>query len=758
MKKKLFAMFLAATISISSFSISYANDAIKPKLSIDTLTTVAEYSKELKVSEFAKLFVLTNTYNHGEDAVDVLLQKKYILTEDNLKQSEPIKINEAVKILTRALNSNKKLTNEQETELIKGISKDKIKENKVLLVEDARNLIINYSNIKNKYFYYQDLEKFDIGDFFKMPDSLAYSLTKDGKTLVYLKTWEKRLNIFTKDVQSGEEKQITKIKDRDMVAYFVKDNSIIYLKDFGGDENYHIFKADDNGNEVDLTPFEGARAVPFDMLEDGAVKDEILIQMNKDNKQVFSVYKLNIRTGELSKVIDNTAGYTGFITDNFGKVRVATFTDGVNSGYLYRETEEDEFKLVKTYDFHESANVIMFGEDNKTGYALSNIGRNTTALVKFDIPTGTELEVVYQNDKVDITNISQGMKKGTIGTVSYTTDKTKIVFFDKYYEKIYNAAKLALNTDEDISLSKLYDDSKSVIISTYSDINRGISYLFDINKNTLVKLTDINILDSKKMAEMIPISYKSRDGLTIHGYLTLPKNKEAKNLPVIINPHGGPWARDYWRFNPEVQLFANRGYAVLQMNFRGSTGYGTEFLEASYKQWGQNMQNDITDGVQWLVDIGIANPDKIGIYGASYGGYATLAGVTFTPDLYAAAVDYVGVSNLTTFLDTMPPYWESMRDMMYEMVGNPETDKEMLDKYSPSLHADKIKTPLFIAQGANDPRVKKSESDQMVAALQKNGIEVQYMVKDDEGHGFAKFENQVDFYTAMIDFFEKHLK
>lgn len=758
MKKKIFAILLATTIIASSFNISYASQNIKPKIDIDTLAVVSDYDKELKVSDFAKMFVITNTYNHGEDAVEVLLEKKYILKEDNVKESELIKTNEAIKILTRALESDKKITKEQKSEIAKGILEDSIKQNKILTVKDARTLIINYSNIKNKYFYYEDLEKFNVGDFFETPESLAYYLTKDGKTLVYLKTWEKRLNIFTRDIESGEEKQITKIKDRDMVNYYVKDNSIIYLKDFGGDENYHIFKADDNGNEVDLTPFEETRAFPFDMLEDGAVKDEILIQMNKDNKEVYSIYKLNIKTGELSKVLDNTAGYSGFVTDNYGKVRVATFTDGVNSGYLYRETEEEEFKLVKTYGFYESASVVMFGEDNKTGYALSNVGRNTTALVKFDIPTGTELEVVYQNDKVDITSVSSGKKKGTIGAVAYTTDKTSVVFFDKDYEKVYNAAKLALNTDETISMSKLYDDSKYVIVSIYSDTNRGMTYLYNISKDYLEKLTDNNILDSNQMADMIPVSYKSRDGFTIHGYLTLPKNKKAENLPVIINPHGGPWARDSWGFNPEVQLFANRGYAVLQMNFRGSTGYGKEFLEASYKQWGQNMQNDITDGVQWLIDIGVANPDKVGIYGGSYGGYATLAGVTFTPDLYAAAVDYVGVSNLTTFLDTMPPYWESMRTMMYEMVGDPAKDKEMLDKYSPSLHADKIKTPLFIAQGANDPRVKKSESDQMVEALKKNGIEVQYMVKDDEGHGFAKFENKVEFYTAMIDFFEKHLK
>lgn len=256
---------------------------------------------------------------------------------------------------------------------------------------------------------------------------------------------------------------------------------------------------------------------------------------------------------------------------------------------------------------------------------------------------------------------------------------------------------------------------------------------------------------------MKPISYQSRDGLTIHGYLTLPKGREAKSLPVVINPHGGPWARDDWGYNPEVQMLANRGYAVLQMNFRGSTGYGRKFWEASFKQWGKAMQDDVTDGVGWLVQQGIADPKRVAIYGGSYGGYATLAGITFTPDLYACAVDYVGVSNLFTFMNTVPPYWEPFKKMMYEMVGDPKKDSLLMREASPVFHADQIKCPLFIAQGANDPRVNKDESDQMVAALKARGITVEYMVKDDEGHGFHNEENRMDFYNAMDKFLDAHI-
>ena len=311
----------------------------------------------------------------------------------------------------------------------------------------------------------------------------------------------------------------------------------------------------------------------------------------------------------------------------------------------------------------------------------------------------------------------------------------------------------------EVRVSGLNKDETKAIVATFSDRSAGTYYFYDINKDILTKLADLSPwLNPKDMSKMTAVKYKSRDGLTIHGYLTIPVGCKAKNLPVVVNPHGGPWARDYWGFSPEVQYLANQGYAVFQMNFRGSTGYGRKFWESSFKQWGKTMQDDITDGVNWLIDEGIANPDKIAIYGASYGGYATLAGLTFTPDLYACGVDYVGVSSLFTFLESMPPYWELYRDMMYEMVGHPEKDKDLLTSSSPLLNIDNIKSPLFIAQGANDPRVKKTESDQIVEALKKKGIDIPYMVKDDEGHGFYNEENQFDFYKSMGDFLEKYLK
>jgi dipeptidyl aminopeptidase/acylaminoacyl peptidase len=273
----------------------------------------------------------------------------------------------------------------------------------------------------------------------------------------------------------------------------------------------------------------------------------------------------------------------------------------------------------------------------------------------------------------------------------------------------------------------------------------------------LTKLADLAPwLDEQALVKMLPITYRTRDGLTINGYLTLPRGG-GKNLPLVVNPHGGPWVRDSWGYNPEVQFLASRGYAVLQMNFRGSTGYGREFWEISFKQWGKGMQDDITDGVRHLIKEGIADPKRVAIYGGSYGGYATLAGLTFTPELYACGVDYVGVSNLFTFLNTIPPYWKPLLDMWHEMVGHPEREKALLEAASPLFHVDKIRVPLLIAQGAKDPRVNVNESDQMVAALKKRGLAVEYILKDNEGHGFHNEENRFEFYEAMERFLAKHM-
>jgi len=430
----------------------------------------------------------------------------------------------------------------------------------------------------------------------------------------------------------------------------------------------------------------------------------------------------------------------------------------VNRSLLFRPTEKDAFKTVLTTDFRTSVEPQFFTFDNQKLYVLSNRGRDKTALVVLDPATAQEGKPLFEHPEVDLSDVSYSRKRHVLTLAGYETWKSQHHFFDPETRDLFKHLEKQLpGMDVTLQGSNLAEDT--FIVAAFSDRTEGARYLYHAKGRKLVKLADINPrIQAADMAPMKPITYTSRDGLQIQGYLTLPQGREAKNLPVIVNPHGGPWARDSWGFNREVQFLANRGFAVFQMNFRGSTGYGRAFWEKSFKQWGQTMQNDVTDGVRWLVKEGIADPKRVGIYGGSYGGYTTLAGVTFTPDLYAAAVDYVGVANLFTFMKTIPPYWAPYLQMMKEMVGDPEKDTALLTAASPVFHADRIKTPLFIAQGANDPRVNKDESDQMVAALQKRGVEVQYMVKDNEGHGFHNEENRFDFYGAMEAFFTKQLQ
>ncbi|MCX6112516.1 MAG: S9 family peptidase [Proteobacteria bacterium] len=398
---------------------------------------------------------------------------------------------------------------------------------------------------------------------------------------------------------------------------------------------------------------------------------------------------------------------------------------------------------------------LFFTFDNKNIYASTNVDRDKSVIVEYDLSKNKELKILAKNPDVDVSGLHYSKKRKVLLTATYYTWKLERDFFDDQIKKIFSDLESKLPGIE-VNLVSYNKNEDIYIVRTSSDKDLGAFFLYNIKTKKLVKLANVNPwINPKYMANMKPIQYKSRDGLTINGYLTLPVGKKTKDISVVVNPHGGPWARDNWGFDPEVQFLANRGYAVLQVNYRGSVGYGREFWKASFKQWGQKMQDDITDGVKWLIDQKIADPKKVAIYGGSYGGYAVLAGLTFTPDVYACGVDYVGVSNLFTFMKTIPPYWKPYLETMYEMVGNPEKDVELLKKASPVFHVDNIKVPLFVAQGAKDPRVNINESNQIVDALKKRGINVQYLVKDNEGHGFQNEENRFDFYEKMENFLNK---
>ncbi len=601
-------------------------------------------------------------------------------------------------------------------------------------------------------------------DFFRNSERTGYQLSPDGSYISYMAPYKDRLNVFVRRVDESDEHaiRITNETERSVAGYMWADNQrLLYMKDTAGDENYQLYGVHrDGSDDRAYTAFDGVRTSLIDDLEEQP--GVVMIGMNKRNPEVFDPYRLNIETGELTLLAENPGNIQGWMTDHDGRLRVATaIMDGVNTQILYRDTEDEPFKPVLTTNFRDVVSFMEFTPDNKEVYAATNLHRDKTILVRMNPATCEELEVLYENERYDIASISYSRKRKKLLSVYCTGHKEPVRhYFDAEEEQLRQRIK-AHFPNQRYGIADTDKAEENYLIYVGGDRTRGSYWHYNALTDEAKKIADLAPwIKSDEMNAMHPVCYTTRDGLQIEAYLTLPDGltpDTAKQLPVVVNPHGGPWARDCWGYSSEVQFLSNRGYAVFQMNFRGSTGYGRHFLEASYKQWGLKMQDDITDGVKWLIEQGIANPNRIAIYGGSYGGYATLAGLTFTPDLYACGIDYVGVSNLFTFMQTIPPYWRPMLEMMYEQVGHPKHDADQLAATSPALHADKIKVPLFVAQGANDPRVNKAESDQMVEALRQRGVVVEYMVKDNEGHGFHNQENRFDFYRAMERFLKAHL-
>lgn len=752
MKKSFLSVLLTMSLLVSLPFSTFANDS--------TTGLAASQESNVTIEDFLEEAVTALTFQHASDYMRTEVIENWLGDYEFENTSNYITEKQAALILVKALGAE---TNEETLDdyrktaeklgFFKGVS-----DLQPITKAKVYKMFSNVKDYQNKDIDNTGVQEISVEDFMRNPGSLGYQLSPDGEYIAYAAEWQSRLNVFIKNMDDESEPvRVTSTTDRDIAGLFWKDNNMYYLKDNGGDENYHIYSSSFNGaKEKDLTPYPNVVVLPIDYLKD--VEGEILIMMNKEDATVFDVYKLNVKTGATKLVAKNPGNILSWIPDSNGQIRMAVASDGVVGAVLYRETEEDEFQPFISIDAGETVSPLGFSRDNQSIYAVSDKGRDKAALVKYDLE-GKE-EVVFSNPLVDISGALYSSTKDQLLYAAYITDKVHYNFFDSEFENLFNKMKDQLGVSaSEFGINDYNKEMTKFIVSVSSDTVYGKYYYYDAETETMTLLAELGSwLDAGNLAEMHSMSYEARDGLIIHGYLTLPKNKIAEDLPLVVIPHGGPWARDMWGFNNEVQLLANQGYAVLQANFRSSTGYGKEFLEAGNKQWGLKIQDDITDGVQWAIDLGIADAEKIGIYGASFGGYATLAGITFTPDLYAAAVDYVGVSNIFTLLETIPPYWETQRNMFYERVGHPEKDKELLKAASPVFHVDKIKTPLFVAQGANDPRVNKQESDQIVQALKNRGVEVEYMVKDNEGHGFANEENRIEFYNALVDFFAEYLK
>lgn len=610
--------------------------------------------------------------------------------------------------------------------------------------------------------------EFPLESFFRNPERAYYRISTDGQHISFMQPAVgeggpvPRRNVFVQRFDGrqlvGTPRQVTRESARDIPDYFWKSGAtLIYTQDAGGDENFRVVAVEAaSGKVTTLTPAEGVRAFVTDPLRDDP--EHVLVSHNARDKRVNDVYRVHVKTGRAERVVQNPGNVTGWTTDHRGRVRLGLVTDGVNRELLWRADEASPWKPIIRTDFRTSVQPHFFDTAGKRFYASSNRGRDKSAIVLIDPAQPDREELVWAHPEVDVEGLAMSQRRKVPTFAAYEVDKPGRHFFDAQAQAMFAALARQLPGRE-LTIQAETHDERRFIVAAYSDRTQGERYVYDRPANRLVKLGQLAPwLPEVAMAPMQPIRYAARDGLPIRGYLTLPVGREPKDLPCVINPHGGPWARDSWGWNPEVQFLANRGFCVLQMNFRGSTGFGRAFWEKSFGQWGLAMQDDVTDGVKWLVAQGIADPKRIAIYGASYGGYAALSGIVKEPELFAAAVSYVGVSNLLTFMNTIPPYWEPFRRQMHEMVGNAENPADLarMRATSPALNAERIRTPLLVAQGARDPRVIQAESDQIVEALRRRGVAVEYIVKENEGHGFANEENQFEYYGAMEKFLKKH--
>ncbi len=607
----------------------------------------------------------------------------------------------------------------------------------------------------------QEGPQIPVNDFFKSQDRASYRISPDGKCISYLKLQNKKQNLFVEDIGSGKVFQLTELKEKSINFYsWVSNNELIYYKEKGGGGHMEsdLFIINKEGkDERQLIANQKSRTR---VLEDQLIEENfLLVASNQRDSTVSDVYRLNVRDGKMKMAAQNPGNITNWMTDSKGKLRLAISSDGVNETLLYRETETQPFRAIITNNFKTSLWPVAFAEDKpNTIYAISNVGRDKNALVEINCADGKEKSVLFANDTLNVVDAQYSKQKGKMTYVVYEDWKKEKHYLDEDAKQLYQKLDKLLPKTE----SKILDRDRSenvFVVKTFTDRNPGSYYLYIANTGSLKKLSDINpAIKQEQMCEMKPISYQSRDGVKINGYLTLPLHATPKNLPVIVLPHNGPGQRNSWGYNAEVQFLANRGYAVLQVNYRGSSGYGTKFFAAGFKQWGGKIQDDIDDGVQWLIDNNVANPQKIAIYGSGFGGYIAITSAIRNPKMYKCVASNSGVLNLFSYLKSIPPFLKSNLQMYYDMVGNPDTDVEYMRQASPVFHPDKINTPIFITHNINDPRFNASDAISLVKKLKKRNVPVTYFERNEVPFSMNREESRQKVYTALEQFLEANLK
>ncbi len=596
--------------------------------------------------------------------------------------------------------------------------------------------------------------------FFKTPDKSFFKISPDGRYISYLKPYKEKQNLFIKSLADGSERMATSFTDYSVRDYFwAYNNQLVFSQDRIAQDEYRMYALDVTSLKVhSLLAQEKLRVRLLNL--DKHQPDMLTIVMNKRNPGTFDIYRLNIKTGTLELYQQNPGNITEWFPDADGKIRLAKSSDGVDETILFRAEENQPFKPIIRNNFKNSVEPVPFTGSSKHFYALSNVNRDKTALVQIDAATGKESKFIYAATDADIQEVSYGKHRGTLEYVAWEDVKPAKHFLDAGTEDIYNNIKKGLNSDMIIRLVDRDTAGHNFIINAYNDRNPGSYYLYNNEAKKLTPLGDVNAsLSATELCAMKPVSFKAGDGLLIRGYLTLPRNIKANNLPVVVMPHNDAWGRNNWGYNAEVQFLANRGYAVFQVNYRGSSGYGKAFHSAGFKQVGGRIQQDITDGVQWLITKKIANPKKVAIMGSGFGGFCALHGIANHQGMYNCAIVQNGLINFFTYIKDAPPFFKPYLQMMYEMVGNPETDATQLRNISPVFHADKIRTPLLIFQGAKDPRANISELNQFYRELRKqNKAPVTYVLKENERGYFKSEHNRTQMYTQIEQFLEKNMK
>ncbi|OXM50323.1 hypothetical protein CFP71_28245 [Amycolatopsis thailandensis] len=582
------------------------------------------------------------------------------------------------------------------------------------------------------------------------------SISPDGRWLAWIAPHEGVLNLWVRPVDAGDDaRPVTADRDRGILEYvWAPDGDhLLYPQDQGGDENSHLYAVSVRSGDVrDLTPVDGVKAVLI--ARDLQITDRVLVGLNKTNPQLHDVYDLNVATGELVKVLDNP-GLLGFVADSQLDVRAAVRSNEDGGRTIMVREADGEWRPVLTVDPIDALSTMALGfdRDGRRLLVKTSADVNATRLIWIDVDSGKH-EVVVEDPIYDVASVHTDA--ATKLPVMVSVQRERLHTHALVDEIKHDLDTLAAVDDGDLHIVSTDRANTTWVVSYVHADGPTASYVYDRATSRARFLFHDRPGLATRLKEVKPFSFTARDGLEIHGYLTFPAGPSEK-LPTVLLVHGGPSWRDTWRLNPEAQWLANRGYLCIQVNFRGSTGYGKAFSAAGNREWGGKMHNDLLDAITFAVKAGYADPDRIGIYGASYGGYAALAGAAFTPNVFRCAISLCGPSNLETLLRSIPAYWTLMIAEMYKAVGNPDTESELLRKRSPHLHAGNITIPMLIAQGANDPRVPKAESDQIVAALRDNGVPSEYLLFDDEGHGLVKPENRLKFYAWAERFLAEHL-